>query len=63
LTTIETPMRKMTRAGRTAKQDDVNGDVVTPGGTLRRCGQDGFVCGRAFCFKCHSVDKEVAEKV
>ncbi len=26
--------------------------VQTPGGTLRRCGQDGFRCEREFCFKC-----------
>lgn len=24
----------------------------TPGGTVRRCGEDGFVCDRDFCFTC-----------
>ena len=28
------------------------GAVWTPGGTLRRCGQEGFACGRPFCFSC-----------
>lgn len=29
------------------------GEVVqTPGGTKRRCGEDGFVCNRDFCFVC-----------
>jgi hypothetical protein len=27
----------------------------TPGGTLRRCGEDGFRCGREFCFSCVSI--------
>jgi hypothetical protein len=26
--------------------------VETPGGTMRRCGEDGFRCGRDFCFSC-----------
>ncbi|GAW16718.1 hypothetical protein ANO14919_061550 [Xylariales sp. No.14919] len=26
--------------------------VASPHGTLRRCGEDGFVCGRDFCFTC-----------
>ncbi|KAI0006511.1 hypothetical protein F4779DRAFT_632922 [Xylariaceae sp. FL0662B] len=26
--------------------------VRTPGGTVRRCGEDGFVCDRDFCFTC-----------
>ncbi|ROV99259.1 hypothetical protein VSDG_03951 [Cytospora chrysosperma] len=29
--------------------------VQTPGGTKRRCGQDGFRCGRDFCFVCISI--------
>ncbi|CAD6442195.1 0afcc9a7-f775-4b8c-b626-5e5e47ffa51d [Sclerotinia trifoliorum] len=28
------------------------GMVKTPGGTFRKCGQDGFACKRAFCFRC-----------
>jgi len=26
--------------------------VQTPGGTVRRCGEDGFRCERDFCFGC-----------
>ncbi|SPQ18804.1 8249ea6b-31b7-48b8-a110-2efef7516bdd [Thermothielavioides terrestris] len=26
--------------------------VQTPGGTMRRCGEDGFRCEREFCFSC-----------
>lgn len=29
--------------------------VQTPGGTKRRCGQDGFTCERDFCFVCISI--------
>ena len=29
--------------------------VKTPGGTLRSCGEDGFSCGRSFCFKCSNA--------
>jgi hypothetical protein len=29
--------------------------VQTPGGTKRRCGQDGFRCERDFCFVCISI--------
>lgn len=29
--------------------------VQTPGGTKRRCGQDGFRCERDFCFICISI--------
>lgn len=38
------------------EENDLNDSVVTPGGTLRRCGTDGFVCGRAFCFRCQAED-------
>jgi hypothetical protein len=34
------------------KQEGEESVVWTPGGTLRRCGQDGFACGRPFCFTC-----------
>lgn len=56
LAALITP-RKKTWAGRAVKLEDENeliDSVVTPGGTLRRCGQDGFVCGRAFCFRCQA---------
>jgi hypothetical protein len=26
--------------------------IETPGGSKRRCGENGFTCGRGFCFKC-----------
>ncbi|KAL5596543.1 uncharacterized protein BROUX77_007227 [Berkeleyomyces rouxiae] len=29
--------------------------VRTPGGTLRRCGENGFRCYREFCFSCVSI--------
>lgn len=29
--------------------------VQTPGGTRRRCGEEGFTCGRDFCFVCISI--------
>lgn len=54
LTALVTPHKK-TWPGRTVKREDEADSVVTPGGTLRRCGQDGFVCGRAFCFRCRTV--------
>ncbi|RYP53642.1 hypothetical protein DL768_001422 [Monosporascus sp. mg162] len=35
------------------EEDEQEGDVVrTPGGAARRCGVDGFVCERDFCFTC-----------
>lgn len=34
------------------KQEGEESLVWTPGGTLRRCGQNGFACGRPFCFTC-----------
>jgi hypothetical protein len=26
--------------------------IKTPGGTLRKCGENGFMCKRSFCFRC-----------
>ena len=43
-------LRRAPRA--TVKQEGEEAVVWTPGGTLRRCGQDGFACGRPFCFSC-----------
>ncbi|XXH05542.1 hypothetical protein Hte_011972 [Hypoxylon texense] len=34
------------------EEDDGSRGVRTPGGTVRRCGVDGFVCDRDFCFTC-----------
>lgn len=42
--------RRVTKMGGAAL-DDVD-DVRTPGGTVRKCGVDGFVCDRDFCFTC-----------
>lgn len=43
-------LRRAPRA--TIKEEGDEAAVWTPGGTLRRCGQDGFACGRPFCFSC-----------
>ncbi|XDG08496.1 hypothetical protein ABKA04_008111 [Annulohypoxylon sp. FPYF3050] len=46
------------RRGRNKDRDEVgsvelgNSPVRTPGGTARRCGEDGFTCDRDFCFTC-----------
>ncbi|KAF7911176.1 uncharacterized protein EAF01_002684 [Botrytis porri] len=37
------------------------GMVKTPGGTLRRCGIDGFACQKAFCFRCGLSAKRMGE--
>jgi hypothetical protein len=65
--TMSTPARKGGVPGSTARGSPhpmargtgVEGDggeegelVQTPGGTMRRCGEDGFVCGKPFCFAC-----------
>jgi hypothetical protein len=47
---MSTGMRRGPRAS--IKQEGDEGVVWTPGGTLRRCGADGFACGRPFCFTC-----------
>ncbi|CAL3972225.1 unnamed protein product [Diplocarpon coronariae] len=37
--------------------------VKTPGGTMRRCGVEGFECGRSFCFRCSKeTDEDQASK-
>ncbi|PQE22067.1 hypothetical protein CJF31_00010696 [Rutstroemia sp. NJR-2017a BVV2] len=33
--------------------------IKTPGGTMRKCGQDGFRCQRSFCFRCGSESYSV----
>lgn len=46
------------RRGRNKDRDEAgsvelgNSPVRTPGGTARRCGEDGFMCDRDFCFTC-----------
>ncbi|KAI1406269.1 hypothetical protein F4819DRAFT_506705 [Hypoxylon fuscum] len=37
---------------RFAPRDGGSSPVRTPGGEARRCGEDGFVCERDFCFTC-----------
>lgn len=49
-----TPSRKLAVAG-TIKQEDDETLFKTPGGTLRRCGEDGLSCGKPFCFTCGSA--------
>ena len=40
------------RAARQAPSPTEDSLVRTPGGTVRRCGEDGFRCDRDFCFSC-----------
>jgi hypothetical protein len=47
-----TPTRRKRWSGDPLKGEQVSVVVKTPGGTLRRCGEDGFECGRSFCFRC-----------
>jgi hypothetical protein len=55
LVSLLTPAPKKRQSGNFLKQEEEDGVVETPGGTLRRCGQDGFTCRRAFCFVCGSA--------
>ena len=34
------------------EEEEGEEEVLTPGGTARRCGEDGVVCERDFCFVC-----------
>jgi hypothetical protein len=47
-----TPVRRKRWSGDPLKGEQVTVVVKTPGGTLRRCGEDAFECGRSFCFRC-----------
>jgi hypothetical protein len=47
-----TPTRRTRWSGDPLKGEQVTVVVKTPGGTLRRCGEGGFDCGRSFCFRC-----------
>jgi hypothetical protein len=47
-----TPVRRKRWSGDLLEGEEVTVVVKTPGGTLRRCGEDGFECGRSFCFRC-----------
>jgi hypothetical protein len=47
-----TPVRRKRWSGDPLKREQVTIVVKTPGGTLRRCGEDAFECGRSFCFRC-----------
>ena len=40
------------------KAEQVSVLVKTPGGTMRRCGLDGFECKRSFCFRCEAIALE-----
>jgi hypothetical protein len=47
-----TPVRRKRWPGDPLKGEQVTVVIKTPGGTLRRCGEHGFECGRSFCFRC-----------
>ncbi|APA09447.1 hypothetical protein SS1G_12253 [Sclerotinia sclerotiorum 1980 UF-70] len=48
-----TPTRRDSTRKRTPRGTSRSpGMVKTPGGTFRKCGQDGFACKRTFCFRC-----------
>jgi hypothetical protein len=49
-----TPVRKQRWTGDPLQGEKVAIVIKTPGGTLRRCGEDNFSCGRSFCFRCGS---------
>ncbi|KAI2628112.1 hypothetical protein GGS26DRAFT_561141 [Hypomontagnella submonticulosa] len=53
---VSTPSRraKNQNGGGNGRTRDVLGSspVRTPGGSVRRCGEGGFVCDRDFCFTC-----------
>ncbi|KAI1761250.1 hypothetical protein GGR53DRAFT_39030 [Hypoxylon sp. FL1150] len=46
-----TPLRRLSKRKPTRAEEEGDG-VRTPGGTVRRCGVDGFTCDRDFCFTC-----------
>ncbi|KAE9368822.1 hypothetical protein N431DRAFT_64758 [Stipitochalara longipes BDJ] len=47
-----TPVKRKRWSGDPLKGEEVTVVVKTPGGSLRRCGEDRFECGRSFCFRC-----------
>ncbi|KAH7319401.1 hypothetical protein BKA65DRAFT_541508 [Rhexocercosporidium sp. MPI-PUGE-AT-0058] len=47
-----TPITKSRWNRDSLKAEQVSVLVKTPGGTMRRCGVDGFECKRSFCFRC-----------
>ncbi|KAG4432087.1 hypothetical protein IFR05_012416 [Cadophora sp. M221] len=47
-----TPTIKSRWSRDSLKAEQVSVLVKTPGGTMRRCGVDGFECKRSFCFRC-----------
>lgn len=47
-----TPVRRKRWSVDPLKGEQVTVVVKTPGGTLRRCGEDAYECGRSFCFRC-----------
>jgi len=52
LNELLTPVKKNRWTGDPLDHSNVTIMVKTPGGTLRRCGEDAFRCGRSFCFRC-----------
>lgn len=49
-TPISTTRASMLRRSMEASPSDSM--VETPGGSMQRCGENGFRCGKGFCFKC-----------
>ncbi|KAI6082689.1 hypothetical protein F4821DRAFT_281509 [Hypoxylon rubiginosum] len=49
-----TPSRRLSKHKNKAvvELEEESDGVRTPGGTVRKCGVDGFVCDRDFCFTC-----------
>jgi hypothetical protein len=58
---LPTPIRLKHWSAKTIKREEDDGVVSTPGGTVRRCGEMGFRCGRPFCFVCGSDAGAIAE--
>jgi hypothetical protein len=54
LISLLTPVRRQRWSGDPLQGENVTIVIKTPGGTLRRCGEDAFSCGRSFCFRCGS---------
>jgi hypothetical protein len=49
------PMNQLLTPIRQMRHSKTEGPIITiktPGGTLRKCGENGFMCKRSFCFRC-----------
>ncbi|QSZ37515.1 hypothetical protein DSL72_008613 [Monilinia vaccinii-corymbosi] len=43
------------------RKEKLRGASQSPGGTLRKCGKNGFSCQKAFCFQCEMRTKKMIE--